>query len=132
MRFEIFPSPSFSDFKHRLAEVEAGDFCAVAREGKGDVPGATAQIERAIAGLNGGEFDDTAFPAPVQPEALQVVEQIVTPRDGGKKVVDLRRALFAGGVEGVAHAVSLAHWQAQKVKAHKIALRQQKCLSRLA
>jgi hypothetical protein len=78
--------------------------------------------------LNGGEFDDAAFPAPVQAEALQVVEQIVAPRDGGEKVVDLRGALFARCVENTAHAVSLAHWQAQKVKAHKIALRQQKCL----
>ena len=74
------------------------------REGKGEVAGAAAQIERAIAGLNGGQFNDAAFPAPVQAEALQVVEQIIAPGDGGKKIVDLRRALFAGDVETVAHA----------------------------
>ena len=100
----FFSSPSFSYLKHGRAEVEAGDFRAVVREGKGEVAGATAQIERAIAGLNGGEFNDAAFPAPVQPEALQVVEQIIAPRDGGKKIVDLRRALFAGDVETVAYA----------------------------
>ncbi len=49
-----------------------------------------------MAGLNSGEFDDAVFPAPVQPETLQVVEQIVAPRDGGEKVVDLCRALFPG------------------------------------
>lgn len=110
----FFPSPGFSYLKHSRAEVETGDFRAVAREGKGDVTGATAQIKRPIAGSNGGEFDDPAFPAPVQAEALEVVEQVVSPRDGGKKVVDLCRALFAGSVETVAHAGSLAHWRAQK------------------
>ena len=87
-----------------LAEIEAGNCRAAPRERKGDVAGAAAQIKRAIARLNGGEFNDAAFPAPVQPEALQVVEQIVTPRDGGEKVIDLCRALFAGSIENVAHA----------------------------
>ena len=104
MRFEIFPSPSCSDFKHRLAEIETGDLRPAPRERQRKVTGAAAQIKRTIAGLNGGEFDDAAFPAPVQPEALQVVEQIVAPRDGAEKVIDLCRALFAGGIENVAHA----------------------------
>ena len=104
MKFEIFPLPSFSDFKHRLAEIETGNFRPTPRERQRKIPGATTQIKRAIAGLNGGEFNDAAFPAPVQPEALQVVEQIVAPRDGGEKVIDLCRALFAGSIENVAHA----------------------------
>jgi hypothetical protein len=36
--------------------------------------------------------------------------------------------LFAGCIENVAHAVSLAHVQAQKPNMHYIALRQQMCL----
>ena len=67
-----------------------------------------------MAGSNGGEFDDAPFPAPVQAEALQVVQQIVTPRDGGEQVVDLGCALFAGGVENVAHALSLTHGRPPK------------------
>jgi hypothetical protein len=96
LRFEIPLPPGFGDFKHRRAEINAGDLRAAPRERQREVAGAAAQIERAIPGLNGGEFDDAAFPAPVQAEALQVVEQIVAPRDGGEKVVDLRGALFAG------------------------------------
>jgi hypothetical protein len=55
------------------------------------------------------ELDDAAFPKPVQTETLQVVDQIVTPGDGGEKVVDLGGALFTGVIEGIAHADSLAH-----------------------
>ena len=131
--FEFRDSVSgFGDFEHCRAEIESGDFRAAPREGEGDVAGAAAQIQRALAGLNGGEFDDAAFPAPVQAEALQVVEQIVTPRDGGEKVVDLRGALFAGSVKDVAHADSLAHWQAQKSKRINLLCARRKCLVRLA
>ncbi len=111
--------PRFGNFEHLGVEIEAGDFRAAPPQGEGDVAGAAAQIERVITGLNGGELDNAAFPAPVQPETLQVVEQIVAPRNGSEEVVDLCRALFPGGVEGVAHATSLAHWQAQKSKGIK-------------
>jgi hypothetical protein len=46
---------------------------------------------------------DAVFPAPVQAEALEVVEQVISPSDGGEKVADLRCALFAGGIKDVAH-----------------------------
>ena len=112
----------FGNFEHLRAEIEAGDFRAAPREGEGDVAGAAAQIERAIAGLNGGQFDHAAFPAPVQPEALQVVEQIVAPGDGGKKVVDLGRALFAGRVKALL-TPQFNTSAGAKVKGHKMALR---------
>ena len=95
------------NFEHFWAEVESGGFRAAPGEGEGDVAGAAAQIEGAGAGGGGGEGGHAAFPAAVQAEALEVVEQIVAPRDGGEEVVDLRGARFAGGVKDVAHAVSL-------------------------
>ena len=49
------------------------------------------------------EFHDAAFPEAVQAEALQVVQQIVSPRDAGEEVVDLRGALVAGRVKFIAH-----------------------------
>ena len=55
-----------------------------------------------------GVIRDAPFPEPVQPETLQVVDQIVTAGDAGKKVVDLRGALFAGRIKCVAHPRSLA------------------------
>ena len=70
--------------------------------------------------FNFGQFNDAAFPEPVQAEALQVVQQVVAPRDGGEEVVDLGGALFAGGVKGVAHAGSLAQWRAEKSKRIKL------------
>ena len=70
--------------------------------------------------MNLGEFDDAAFPKPVQAEALQVVDEIVAAGDAGEKVVDLRGALFAGGVERVAHAGSLAQRRVEKSKPQKL------------
>jgi hypothetical protein len=55
----------------------------------------------------------------VQAEALQIVDQIVTPGDGGEKVVDLGGALSAGVVKGVAHADSLAQRRVAKSKPQK-------------
>ena len=74
-----------------------------------------------LPGFNLGEIDDAAFPEPVQAEALQVVQQIVSPRDGGEEVVDLGGALFAGRVKDIAHADSL-HDGRFEIKADKIAL----------
>jgi hypothetical protein len=97
-----------SHFEHFFAEVESGGFRAVPGDGEGDVAGAAAQIEGAVAGLHPRQFNNAAFPAAVQAEALEVVEQVVAPRNGGEEVVDLRGARFAGRVKDVSHAVSLA------------------------
>ena len=124
----FFRPANFGNFKHRWAEIKAGDGRAAPCESKGDVAGAAAQVERAVVRLNGGESGDAAFPAPVQAEALQVVEQIVASGDGGEKVVDLRGALFARGAENVAHAASLSQGRAKWSKMHYIALRQRRGL----
>ncbi|MEI9865128.1 MAG: hypothetical protein WDN00_11380 [Limisphaerales bacterium] len=73
-----------------------------------DVAGAATQIHRAIAGLDLRQADDAAFPKPVQAETLQVIDQVISSRDGGEKIVDLGGALFTGVIEGVAHRDSLA------------------------
>ena len=62
------------------------------------------------------------FQLPVKAKALQVVEQIITPGNGGEKVVDLRGALFARGVEDVAHGHSLAEEPVAKSKCINCAL----------
>ena len=71
---------------------------------KGDVAGTTAQIQRTVAGSYGGHFDHAPFPAPVQAETLQVVDQVVTRRNRGKEIVHLCRTPFAGTVEWICHA----------------------------
>ena len=96
------------DFQRLRAEIEAGGFRAALREGEGDVAGAAAEIERAVAGRDTGQFYHTALPTPVQAEALEVIQEIVAAGDAGEEVVDLRSALVAGRVIGVAHADSLA------------------------
>jgi hypothetical protein len=118
LRFEIALTLG-GDFEHGLAEIKAGGYCALLRKRECEVAGAAAQIKRAFAWLDLRELDDTAFPEPVQPEALQIVDQIVTPGDGGEEVVDLGGALFAGVVEGVAHADSLAQRRVAKSKPQK-------------
>ena len=94
--------------KHFRAEIQADGFRAVFGERESDVARAAAEVERGVAGLDLRQRDDAAFPKPVQAEALEVVQKIVASRDAGKKVVDLRGTLFAGGVKFVAHRRSLA------------------------
>ena len=96
------------DFEHLRAEIEAGGFRAALREGERDVASAAAEIERAVAGRGGGKFHHATLPAPVQAEALEVVQKIIASGDAGEEVVDLRGALVAGRVIGIAHADSLA------------------------
>src|SRR5271165_6860882 len=110
------------DFEHRLAEIKPGRCRVLLRERQRKVAGAAAQIQRAVAGLGSREPDDAAFPEPVQAEALKVVDQIVPPGDGGEKVVDPGGALFAGVIEGVAHAESLAHGGGRKSQSAEIPL----------
>ena len=96
------------DFEHLRAEIEAGGFRAALREGERDVASAAAKVERAVAGFNVRQLDHAALPQPVQTEALEVVQKIITAGDAREEVVDLRGALIAGRVIGIAHADSLA------------------------
>ena len=95
------------------AEIKAGGFRAALREREGDITGAAAQVKRAVAVFYLGEFNDAAFPKPVQAEALEVIQKIIAAGDAGEEVVDLRGTLIAGRVIGVAHAASLAAAAAQ-------------------
>ena len=106
-----------------MAEVEAGHFRAALREGQRNVTGAAADVERTLTGPDGGQFNDVMLPAPVEAEALQVVEQIISPGNGGEEVADLCGALFARGVKDVAHGHSLAEGLAPKSKPINCALR---------
>ena len=104
------------DVEHRLAEIHAGGVGAASRESEREVAGAAAQIERAVARFGLRQLDNPAFPETVQAEALEVVDQIVSPGDGGEEIVDFGTPLFAGVVESVAHADILAQsggWKSQ-------------------
>jgi hypothetical protein len=94
----------FCGFQHFFAEIQTDSFRATLREREGNVAGAAAQIERAVAIFYLSEFHDAAFPNSVQSETLQIIDQIVTARDGCKEVIDFCGALFAGRVKYVAHA----------------------------
>jgi hypothetical protein len=106
----------FRDGKHFPAKIQSDDFRATLCERKCDVAGATAQIERAVSGFHSGKFGDAAFPVPVEAEALEIVEQIVAPGNGGEEVFDLRGALFTRSVKHIAHGDSLADWLVEKSK----------------
>ena len=90
--------------EHLRAEIEAGGFRAAAGEGLGDVAGAAAEVQSLLAGADGGQFHDAPLPAPVEAEALEIVDQVVTAGDAREQVVDLGGALLAGDVIGVAHS----------------------------
>jgi hypothetical protein len=68
----------------------------------------------------------------VQTKALQVIDQVVTPRDGGEKVIDPGGALFTGVIEGVAHASSLAQCRVEKSKPQKYGFAKSECFGRVA
>ena len=128
MRLETALAPG-SDFEHGLAEIKAGCRRAALRERQREVAGAATQIEREVARLDLRELDDAAFPESVQAEALQVVDQIIAPGDGGEKVVDLVGPRFASVVENVAHADSLAYvcgWKSESRR--NTALRRRRAL----
>lgn len=83
------------------------------RECEGDVTGAAAKVERAVARLYLRKFDDVALPIAVQAEALEVVQKIITPSDAGEEVVNLGGAVAAGGIKLIAHGDSLTATVAQ-------------------
>ncbi len=105
-------------FEHLVTEVQAGDVRTLLRQGKSNVSRAAAQVQRPVTGLHIRQRDDTTLPQPVQAEALEVVQQVVTAGDGGKKVAHLLAALFTGNKEDISHASSVSASR-QPVKAHK-------------
>src|SRR6185437_2413622 len=93
----------FGDFEHGRAEVEADDVHALPRQGEGDVAGAAAKVEGALAGARSSEAEQTAFPGAMQAEALDIVNQVITAGDGGEEFTDLGGALFTGFVKMAGH-----------------------------
>lgn len=73
-----------SDTQHARTEIRSDDLRTRGGERFGEVAGAAANIESAVAGLDGGELEQAAFPIAVQAKALKVVDQIVTARDAVK------------------------------------------------
>ena len=96
--------PLGGDVQHLRTEIEPGHFRPAFGEGKGNVAGAAAQIQRLIPGMHLREIRYAPLPAPVQAETLEVVDQIVTAGDTGEEVINLRGALLAGHIISVAHS----------------------------
>ena len=90
--------------EHLGAEIQAGRLRAALGEGERNIASAAAQIERTGVGRSLRECHHAAFPTPVQAEALEVVQEIVTAGDAGEEVIDLRRALVTGRIKFIAHA----------------------------
>jgi tetratricopeptide (TPR) repeat protein len=72
------------------------------RKATSPVPQQTSSA--ALAWLQVQAPDQTLFPTAVPPEALQVVDQVVAPRDGGEECLHLAGPLGAWAVIAVAHA----------------------------
>ena len=85
----LFVASDFCDFRAFFCALKSRPmvFRAVLCERKRDVAGARSHKSSArFPDLNFGEFNDAPFPKPVQAhETLQIVDQIVTPRDCRKK-----------------------------------------------
>ena len=86
-------------FEHWFTEIAPDDFCAGVGQREGNVAGAATEIERLHAWADGGKSDQAALPKAMQPEALQVVYEIVARRDFGEEIVDALGPRFVRGVK---------------------------------
>lgn len=91
------PFPPFGSgargLDHSWAEIESDDSSAFHSEGEGDIPGSAAQIQGARGRSNSCHAREAFLPEPVQPEAQQVVQQIVPAGDRVEQGLDLFGAL---------------------------------------
>jgi hypothetical protein len=75
---------SFRHIQHGLAEVEAHGVGSGLGQFESDIARSAANVQSVIPRLEGGRCHHLMFPEPVHPEALEVVDDIVTGSDGGK------------------------------------------------
>src|SRR4051812_44833831 len=67
------------------------------------VPCTAAEVEGELTRFRGNQFDELSFPITVQAEALQVVHEVVTAGNAGKKCFDFVGALGTGVIELARH-----------------------------
>ena len=89
--------------QHPLAEIQGRHVRAVPGQRLGEVARATAEVQRPLPGCRSGQADHAPLPVPVEPEALEVIDQVVTRRDPGKEILHLGGALVAWIKERVGH-----------------------------
>src|SRR5262249_3336452 len=65
---------------------------------------AAANVQRPLAGLRAGQFEDTPLPKSVQPKTLKIIDQVITRSDAAKKVLHPGRSLAAWNEESLGHA----------------------------
>ena len=86
--------------RFKSSELEAGK---IAGKGKGDVTRATAKIKGALAGFYPGQSHEATFPVAMEPEALEVVDEIIARCDGIEEFKHFFSAFF------VFYEVALSH-----------------------
>jgi len=94
-------------FQHLGAEIQPGHLGAALGQRKGNIPGAAAQIQRGRSGGHPGQVRHLALPAPVQPETLEVIDEVVAAGNAREQVIDLRGARSPGRIIDIAHAGSV-------------------------
>ena len=98
------PAEAFrGDLEHRPAEIEPDDARPSARQRPSHIPRSATEVKRASARRTGNKPGETALPASVETETLDVVDQVVPAGDAGEERVDLGPPI-AWLVELVGHA----------------------------
>jgi hypothetical protein len=94
-RRQKFQPPPFRHRQHPLAEVEPDHLGTAFGQRHCYVAGAATDIQGPEARFRPGQPDYPSFPIPVQPEALQVVDEVIARGDALEEFINLRRALLA-------------------------------------
>src|SRR5205823_6478348 len=93
----------FSDPQHLFVEIEPDRLDAAASQTKGDITRTAADIERRLARLWNRKLDHAPFPITVQTKALQIIHQVITPRDKREQFLHLLRPLLAWNEKLLCH-----------------------------
>src|SRR5581483_9664186 len=101
----IVLSPAHGYLEHWLAEIKAHRLDAAPCEGEGHIAGAAAQVQSVPCRARACQTDQPTLPQAMQPEALQVIDQVVPGGDGGEQVAHSGAALGARCVEFIGHAL---------------------------
>jgi hypothetical protein len=67
--------------QHRFTEIQSSNFRAELGQAKRNVSSATTDIQCAFAGFYIRDLKQSPFPIAMQPETLQVVDEVVAPRN---------------------------------------------------
>src|SRR5688500_94150 len=81
-------------FEHGQREVEPDHLRAFSAGCQRDVPGAGAKIKKPLSGSDFCQVNDLSFPVAMQPEGLNIIDQVVTPSDAREKFLNAPGSLL--------------------------------------